>query len=55
MVDKQSRMKSNNPEQPIDYNQSSKYFRGALTLLPFEEKLAFSQTIDFKIDDSVSI
>ena len=23
MVDKQSRMKSNNPEQPIDYNQSS--------------------------------
>ena len=23
MVDKQARMKSNDPEQPIDYNQSS--------------------------------
>ena len=32
MVDKQSRMKSNNPEMPIDYENDFKYFRSTFTL-----------------------
>ena len=37
MVDKQSRMKSNNPEQPIDYNQSLNIFEALSRYSLFEE------------------
>ena len=35
MVDKHARMKSNNPEQPIDYNQSSLNIFEALSRYSF--------------------
>ena len=41
MVDKQSRMKSNNPEQPIDYNQSSLNIFEALSRYSLLKKISF--------------
>ena len=43
MVDKQARMKSNDPEQPIDYNQSSLNIFEALSRYSlFEREIAVS-------------